>query len=422
MKKPISFLSIFLSASLLFSGCALRPEAANGQSAAESVSVRASSTESGSVSIEDFAATEDFTVTEDAATTEKKSTAPVPGDSESAPFSATMLNVGQGLSVLIQSDGHNMLYDGGNRAHSSYVVAYLQQHGIDFLDYMVASHYDEDHIAGLVGVLNTTPVSTILCPDYQADSKIYESFVKGEGTSGAQIEHPDAGEEYLLGDAKIEVLQDDPTLEEANNKSIAVKVSYGTFSMLLTGDAEEEAEEEMIRSGQDLHADLYVAGHHGSSSSSSQDFLTAVSPSYVWISCGADNSYGHPHKETMEKLEEDGIQMFRTDRQGEVSVYADGNSYWFSTAPSDDWKSGNEETAAEGKDSTAATEETVTSGSGENGQESADTYILNTHTLKFHRTDCEAVEKMSEQNKEVSHLSREELIGQGYSPCGACRP
>lgn len=137
---------------------------------------------------------------------------------------------------------------------------------------MVASHYDEDHIAGLVGVLNTTPVSTILCPDYQADSKIYESFVKGEKTSGAQIEHPDAGEEYLLGDAKIEALQDDPSLEEANNKSIAVKVSYGTFSMLLTDDAEQEAEEEMIRSGQDLHADLYVTGHHGSSSSSSQDF------------------------------------------------------------------------------------------------------------------------------------------------------
>lgn len=422
MKKPISFLSIFLSASLLFSGCALRPEAAGGQSSTEGITIQTPSIENGSVSIEDFAATEDFTVTEDAAPTEEKSTAPVPGDNESAPFSATMLNVGQGLSVLIQSDGHNMLYDGGNRAHSSYVVAYLQQHGIDSLDYIVASHYDEDHIAGLVGVLKTTPVSTILCPDYQADSKIYESFVEGEETSGAQIEHPDAGEEYLLGDAKIEVLQDDPTLEEANNKSIAVKVSYGTFSMLLTGDAEQEAEEEMIRSGQNLHADLYVAGHHGSSSSSSQDFLTAVDPSYVWISCGADNSYGHPHKETMEKLEKDGIQMFRTDRQGEVSVYADGNSYWFSTTPSDDWKSGNEEIGAEGQDGTVTIAETVTSGGKENSPESADTYILNTHTLKFHRTDCDAVEKMSERNKEVSHLSREELMQEGYSPCGACKP
>lgn len=416
MKKPISLLSIFLSTSLLFSGCALRPEAADGQSSTEGITIQAPSAEDRTVSIKDSAATEDATFAEE------KSTALAAGDSESAPFSATMLNVGQGLSVLIQSDGHNMLYDGGNRAHSSYVVAYLQQHGIDFLDYMVASHYDEDHIAGLVGVLNTTPVSTILCPDYQADSKIYESFVRGEETSGAQIEHPEAGEEYLLGDAKIEVLQDDPSLEEANNKSIAVKISYDTFSMLLTGDAEQEAEEEMIRSGQDLHADLYVAGHHGSSSSSSQDFLTAVGPSYVWISCGADNSYGHPHKETMEKLEKDGIQMFRTDRQGEVSVYTDGNSYWFSTTPSDDWKSGNEEMGAEGQDGTVTIAETVTSGSGENGQESADTYILNTHTLKFHRTDCEAVKKMSEQNKEVSHLSREELIGQGYSPCGACRP
>lgn len=416
MKKPISLLSIFLSASLLFSGCALRPEAADGQSSTEGITIQAPSAEDRTVSIKDSAATEDATFAEE------KSTALAAGDSESAPFSATMLNVGQGLSVLIQSDGHNMLYDGGNRAHSSYVVAYLQQHGIDSLDYMVASHYDEDHIAGLVGVLNTTPVSTILCPDYQADSKIYESFVKGEETSGAQIEHPDAGEEYLLGDAKIEVLQDDSSLEEANNRSIAVKVSYDTFSMLLTGDAEQEAEEEMICSGQDLHADLYVAGHHGSSSSSSQDFLTAVDPSYVWISCGAYNSYGHPHKETMEKLEKDGIQMFRTDRQGEVSVYTDGNSYWFSTTPSDDWKSGNEEMGAEGQDGTVTIAETVTGGSEENSPDSADTYILNTHTLKFHRTGCEAVEKMSERNKEVSHLSREELIKEGYSPCGTCNP
>lgn len=262
----------FLSASLLFSGCALRPEAADGQSPTEDITIQAPSTENGSVLIENSAATEGFTVTEDAAPTEEKSTALAAGDNESAPFSATMLNVGQGPSVLIQSNGYNMLYDGGSRAHSSYVVSYLQQHGVDFLDYTVASHYDEDHIAGLVGALNTTPVSTILCPDYQADSKIYESFVRGEETSGAQIEHPGAGEEYLLGDAKIEVLQDDPSLEEANNKSIAVKVSYGTFSMLLTDDAEQEAEEEMIRSGQDLHADLYVTGYHGSSSSSSQDF------------------------------------------------------------------------------------------------------------------------------------------------------
>lgn len=436
MKQKITYLTIglLLSVSLLVSGCSLRGNTDANTPAQTQTEVSGTAAQSMQEADSSSAASTDIVSN----TGNVAEAQPVAGNSDDAPFSATMLDVGQGLSVLIQADGHNMLYDGGNRQHSSYVVAYLKEHGIDSLDYMVASHYDEDHIAGLVGVLKNTEVDTVICPDYEADSKIYQSFVSGEENSGAKTEHPDAGTEYMLGDARVEIMRDDPSAQDENNRSIAVKISYGLFSMLLTGDSEEEAEKEMIDSGLDLHSDLYVAGHHGSSSSSSQEFLSAVSPYYVWISCGLGNSYGHPHKETMEKLEKDGVQIFRSDRQGEVSVYSDGTNYWFSTMPSDDWKCGNEESDS-GYDKSAAADHSsndlkdvdsafgVTPNSdvsdAEDGQTAAEeTYVLNTHTMKFHRPDCDAVAKMSDSNKEKSSLSRDELIAEGYSPCGACRP
>lgn len=426
MKNRIAyFVCVLMSAALLSTGCGNTNTNLNNSTIVTASTAAATTTNesTGNASEWSMSTTQENNENSSTANTVELSASTAVESGEDASFSATMLDVGQGLSVLIQSDGQNMLYDGGNRSHSSYVVAYLQQHGVDHLDYMVASHYDEDHIAGLVGVLNTATVDTIICPDYETDSKIYQSFINGEEKSGAKVEHPDADTEYMLGNAKIDILHDDPSMNGENNRSIAVKVTYGTFSMILTGDSEEEAEDAMISSGEDLHADLYVAGHHGSSSSSSQKFLQAVSPSYAWISCGLGNSYGHPHKETMQKFQNDGIQIFRTDKQGEVTVYSNGSSYWFSTTPSDDWKSGNEESGtqdAQSKNTQPAKESANNSAVSENTTETG--YVLNTHTMKFHRPDCDAVQKMSSSNREDSSLSREELIAEGYSPCGLCKP
>ena len=125
----------------------------------------------------------------------------------------TMLDVGQGLSVLIEADGHYMIYDGGGRSTSSYVVAFLKGQGVEQLDYLVASHYDEDHLAGLVGCLNVFPTSVILCPDYQKDTTIYASFQKkvlevteGEQKAGTQLIHPQVGDSWKLGSARLTLL------------------------------------------------------------------------------------------------------------------------------------------------------------------------------------------------------------------------
>ena len=186
----------------------------------------------------------------------------------------TMLNVGQGLSILVNADGHYMLYDGGGRERSSYLVAYLKQHNISHLDYMFASHYDEDHIAGLVGVMNTTSVGKLITPNYETNTAIYRSFRSMVLEKGIQEVHPSVGYKVPLGDAELTVLgPEEYNPYDDNNNSLIVQIRYGAFSCLLTGDAELEEENQTAYHGRLSDVDLYVVGHHGSADSSSKDFV-----------------------------------------------------------------------------------------------------------------------------------------------------
>ncbi len=215
-----------------------------------------------------------------------------------------VLDVGQGLSVLIESQGHYMLYDGGDSSKSSYVVSYLQQEGVTSLDYVVASHYDADHLNGVVGALNAFPVSHVWGPDYTTGSKVFQAFQSVTKEHDLTVVQPPVGSVYELGDASIQVLSpsgDD--YGDVNNYSIAIRVQDGDTSFLITGDAESESEQEMVSSQLDLESDVYLLGHHGSGTSTSWDLLQQVVPEYAIVSCGEGNSYGHPHIEAMEKLE-----------------------------------------------------------------------------------------------------------------------
>lgn len=266
---------------------------------------------------------------------------PVTVRDEDAPFSVTMLDVGQGLSILIRADGHTMLYDGGGRDYSSYVVSYLHQRGITTFDYLVASHYDDDHINGLVGVLNTATVKKAILPDYTADTRVYESLQRTVQRKDVPVVHPQRGDTYNLGKAKITVLSPANYNQEIeNNNSIAMRIQYGAFRVILTGDAEYDAEQAMVRSGLPLKSDLYVVGHHGSGSSSSRAFLRAIQPSYAFLSVGTDNEYGHPTQKVMDRLRSAGVSLFRTDKQGEVTAYSDGKTCWFNKSPTTDWSPG----------------------------------------------------------------------------------
>lgn len=321
-------------------------------------------------------------------------------------FSLTMLDVGQGLSILVQADGEYLLYDGGGRGRSSYVVSFLKQQQVTELTWLVASHYDEDHISGLVGVLHTTPVEQALMPDYASDTQVYQSLQEMLEEKAVPVLYPRQGDTFSLGDAEIQVVGPQSCIYgEDNDNSLCLRISYGEFSCLMTGDAEREAEHDLVVSGQEVSCDLYVVGHHGSDSSSSKELLDAAAPDYAFLSVGADNAYGHPAEDTLSALRQRGVRLFRTDKQKEVSVYSDGETYWFSTDPCQDWSPG------EGTQPTASPAITLPQANG---------YILNTHTKVVHLPDCASVKQMSEKNKKFSSATLEDILADGYTPCGRC--
>ena len=341
------------------------------------------------------------------------------------------LDVGQGACALIESDGHYMLIDGGGRDASSFTVSYLAQLGIEKFDYLVATHFDEDHIAGLVGVFNKFAVGTVLEPSYKADKSIYTSFKEAEKKSGAEVIIPEPGAEYTLGDAKFTVLApkkpenstDEGTAlnsSEENNQSICVLLANGDNKVLFTGDAEQEEERYLVESGRDIRADVYLVGHHGSSSSSSELLLDAVRPKYAVISCGTGNDYGHPTQEVLDRLWDKDVSVFRTDEQGNIIMTSDGKEITWSTSPSETWAPG--VVPAKAPDRNTESVEKTGTDTAENNQTAENLYILNNNTMKFHRPGCSSVQKISEKNYGESSLSRDELIAQGYSPCGNCDP
>ncbi len=162
-----------------------------------------------------------------------------------------------------------------------------------------------------------------------------------------------------------------------------------------------------------LKADVLKMPHHGSSNGASEAFLNAVDPDYAVISCGYGNSYGHPHEETVSLLQQHGTKVYRTDLQGDIVCTSDGKRLTFApekTTAQDLYSSGSElESAAQKSTAGAAGADTHT-------------YIVNKNTGKFHYPSCGSVKKMKESNKRSVTATREQMIADGYSPCGNCKP
>lgn len=234
------------------------------------------------------------------------------------------LDVGEGLCILVQSDGHAMLYDGGDRDTSSFVISYLQRQNVQTLDYVIASHYDADHISGLIGALYAFDVGQVLGPDYVHDSDTYESFLNAVHEKGLTVTHPSVGEVRSLGSANFAILAPSRTVSEPNDNSIVIRLVNGSTSFLFPGDAEQSSEDDMCSSGYLLKSDVLCPGHHGSATSTGYEFLMRVQPEYAVISAGAGNEYGHPHQETLDLLAAAGVTVFRTDESGTIVIDSDG--------------------------------------------------------------------------------------------------
>lgn len=316
---------------------------------------------------------------------------------EGSSFEVHFIDVGQADSALVVCDGHYMLIDGGNAEDSDLVYAYLERHGGEHLDYMVATHAHEDHIGGLSGALNYAAVDVAYCPVTEHDTKVFQNMVKYLDQQGKSLTVPEPGDKFDLGSAQVEILGPVKEYSDTNNTSIVFRVDYGETSFLFTGDMETNAEKDLIESGADLRATVLKAGHHGSDTSSSYQFLREVMPKYTVISVGEGNKYGHPSEEILSRYRDVGAEVYRTDMQGHIIAASDGKNVTFRTE----------------KEAATATNPTSNS--------TLQTYIGNAGTKKFHLPDC-ASAKNIQKEKRVEFQTRLEAVLQGYEPCGRCNP
>ena len=334
----------------------------------------------------------------------------MPGDSS---FEVNFIDVGQADSAIIICDGKAMLIDGGNADDSSLIYTYLKNHGIDHLDYLVCTHAHEDHVGGLAGALNYATVAVAYCPVKSYDSKAFNNFTKYLENQGVSITVPSAGDTFTLGSASVTVLGPINPSDEPNNTSIVLRIVYGSTSFLFTGDAEREEEQDILDAGCSLSSTVLKVGHHGGETSTTYPFLREVMPQYAIISVGADNSYGHPTEATLSRLRDAGVTVYRTDMQGNIICTSDGKTVSFATE-----KNAEADTLGSvGLNSTQTTSPTTTS----NVAIETD-YVINTNTNKFHFPWCSSVNQMNEDNEKFYTGSRDDLIAQGYSPCGRCNP
>jgi len=249
-------------------------------------------------------------------------------------FKIHFINVGQADSILIEQGSKYMLIDAGNNGDGTLVKNYLLQQGVKTLDYVIGTHPHEDHIGGLDYIINNFKIGKIYLPKATSTTKAFGDVIAAIKNSGMKITEPKPGETFNLGSAKCTILApNNSKYEDLNNYSVVVKLQFGSNSFVLTGDAEGVSESEILAKGFDVKADLLKIGHHGSRSSTTEAFLAKVNPKYAVISCEVGNDYGHPHKETMDKLKNKNIPVYRTDELGTIIATSNGKTISFNTKP-----------------------------------------------------------------------------------------
>ncbi len=332
------------------------------------------------------------------------------------------IDVGQGLAILVQSGGENLLYDGGNRSHADEVVQYLKNQQVETINYMISSHYDEDHLGGLVKCLDNFEVGHVLGSDYVHTSDLFNTFMNTATAHAIIVEYPSVGDTYEFGTGSFTVMAPDGISQNSNDNSVVIRLVNGNNSFMFMGDAEETSEQDMISTGMNLDCDVLSLGHHGSASSTSWDLLEAASPSWAVISCGLNNSYGHPAAETMGKLSDMDIPVFRTDDQGTVIALSDGNTISWNQEPCNDYTSGSEKQST---DSSADQSEQDTNDAAVTESYAAETDTSDTQGRmvwisatgsKYHSIpDCGNMNP-----DKATQETESQALSQGYEACKKC--
>ena len=239
-------------------------------------------------------------------------------------------DVGQGDSTLFVYQGKTILVDAGEIDMGDRVVSDLRTRNVTRIDLLVATHPHSDHIGGMQKVIAAFPVGRVLDTGLPQPSSTYEHFLESIDEKHIPYQVAVQGQAIEIDPALRVVVLSPPqerTGDDLNDNSVVLRISYGTMDFLMTGDLDNAGEEALLRTGYPIDAEILKAGHHGSSSSTSPAFLARVHPEMAVISAGTDNTYGHPHTETLDLLKRNGVTVFRTDLNGTMFVRSDGMSY-----------------------------------------------------------------------------------------------
>lgn len=273
---------------------------------------------------------EEATPAETATVTPTPIVSPIPAPQLRVHF----IDVGQGDAILLDLDETEVLIDGGSR--SSGVVEYIRDYVDGPLEAMIATHPHEDHIGGLIDVLDAFEVDEIWRSGQDYYTQAYRDFTSAANSEGAEVKWARRGDVITVGNLALEVLHPlEPLFDDINNGSIVLALNYGQINFLFTGDAEREAEADMLVQSavQMPDVDILKLGYHGSRTASSLDFLRVIRPEIAIYMAGEGNRYGYPHKETMSALQKIGAEVYGTDLHGTIIVVTRGVEYDVHTIP-----------------------------------------------------------------------------------------
>lgn len=255
------------------------------------------------------------------------------GGKQSA-LTVRMLDIGQGDSFLLEKDGKFVLIDAGDIEHRDAIVALLKKYHVKTISKVIITHPHADHLGGMLAVFKNFKVESIYDDGMPANTSSYKNYLKQIEANKIPYKAVKAGDTLSFFDGvsfkvvgPVKKITNQKGNSDFNNNSIVGRLTYGNFSMMFTGDAEKEEEASILSQKGTFKSDVLKVGHHGSRTSTSPDFLKAVAPREAFISCGQGNDYGHPHKVTVDKLNKAKVHIYRTDRDGTVTLTTTGKEY-----------------------------------------------------------------------------------------------
>lgn len=331
------------------------------------------------------------------------------------------IDVGQGDSELLQFAGMNVLIDGGTQDMGPRVESYLRSHGATSLDLLVATHPHEDHIGGLITILNDIPIKQVLDSGQAHTSQNFERYLNIIDQKNIPFTVATRGQIVDLDpNLKIEVLSPPatPFPDDLNQNSIVLRIAYNNITFLFMGDAGDIAESSLLSSGYNLDSDILKVGHHGSATSSSTTFLNAVTPAISIIEVGSDNTYGHPTQQTLDALQNVGSTTYRTDTNGSIVVTTDGQNYSVSTEKQS-WNTAS--TAPQSTLSVPASDSSTSAATTTVTTTSDGPFVGSKKSDKYHYPSCSAAKRIKSENL-VTFASSADARAAGYSSCQKCNP